>query len=60
MKPLAIALAALATFVDKVDTVIGAARTDGTLKQLSEKYFGRDYISKAARYDLDGLGQNVK
>jgi polar amino acid transport system substrate-binding protein len=47
-------------FVAKVNTIIRAAQADGTLKKLSLKYFGRDYIARAAGYDIDGLSQKVR
>jgi hypothetical protein len=33
---------------------------DGTSKQFSHKYFGRDCIAKAADYDIGRLGQKVR
>jgi ABC-type amino acid transport substrate-binding protein len=47
-------------FVAKVDAIIQAAEKDGTLKKLSLKYFGRDYVSQAAAYDIHGLNQKVR
>jgi polar amino acid transport system substrate-binding protein len=47
-------------FVAKVNSIIQAAQKDGTLKDLSLKYFGRDYIAKAAQYDIDSIHQMVK
>jgi len=47
-------------FVEKVNAIIQAAEQDGTLKKLSLKYFGRDYVAQAAGYDINGLNQNVR
>jgi polar amino acid transport system substrate-binding protein len=47
-------------FVEKVNAIIQAAEQDGTLKKLSLKYFGRDYVAQAAGYDINGLNQKVK
>jgi polar amino acid transport system substrate-binding protein len=48
------------SFVEKVDAIIHAAQTDGTLKKLSLKWFGRDYIKAAAAYDIESIPQEVK
>ena len=47
-------------FVQKVDAIIKAAQAEGTLRKLSLKYFGRDYIKQAAAYDIDSIPQEVK
>jgi ABC-type amino acid transport substrate-binding protein len=47
-------------FVDKVNEIIQGAQADGTLEQLSRKFFGRDYIAAAAAYDIDAIGQDVE
>jgi polar amino acid transport system substrate-binding protein len=47
-------------FVAKVNAIIQRAQKDGTLKHLSLKYFAHDYITKAAGYDISGLGQKVR
>jgi polar amino acid transport system substrate-binding protein len=47
-------------FVEKVDAIVQAAERDGTLKKLSLKYFGSDYIPKAAAYDINALKQTVR
>ena len=41
----------------KVNEIIQGMHTDGTLKQLSEKYYGADLASAAASFDLAGLEQ---
>ena len=50
---------AVGPFVDKVDVVVKGLLADGTLKQLSMKYFGKDYASAASDYDLSILGQQI-
>ena len=30
------------------------------MKRLSVKWFGKDYASEAANYDIDAVGQTVK
>ena len=47
-------------FVAKVNAIIQAAEKDGTLKRLSLKYFGRDYVAKALAYDINALKQTVR
>jgi polar amino acid transport system substrate-binding protein len=47
-------------FVAKVDEIIRKAQQDGTLRRLSRKFFGRDYIPAAAAYDIDAIGQEVR
>ena len=47
-------------FVDRVDEIIQGFQNDGTLKQLSEKWFGTDYASAAQDFDIDGLNQEVE
>jgi polar amino acid transport system substrate-binding protein len=48
------------SFVSKVDEIIGGYEADGTLKRLSQKWFGRDYASAAQQYDIGAIGQEVK
>lgn len=48
------------TFVDRVNEIIQEAHADGTLVALSEEFFGTDYASAAAAYDIDALGQAVQ
>ena len=47
-------------FVEKVNDIVQAAQSDGTLQKLSRKFFGRDYIAPAAAYDIDAIGQEVE
>jgi ABC-type amino acid transport substrate-binding protein len=46
-------------FVDRVNEIIRAAQADGSLRALSMKYFGVDYATEAAAFDLDAIGQEV-
>lgn len=46
-----------ATFRAKVTEILQAMHKDGTLKQLSEKYYGVDLAGAAAGFDLAGLKQ---
>ena len=47
-------------FVARVDQIIAGLHADGTLRRLSIKYFGKDYATKAGRFDLSTIGQTVK
>jgi ABC-type amino acid transport substrate-binding protein len=51
---------AAAAFVDRVDEIIQGLQEDGTLKNLSMKWFKTDYASPAADFDLDTLDQDVQ
>lgn len=44
-------------FVTRVDQIIAAAHTDGTLKAMSMQWFGKDYTTAAGAFDLTRLGQ---
>jgi len=46
-------------FLDRVNQTIRELQADGTLKTWSEKYFGGDYATKAAQFDLASIGQAV-
>jgi polar amino acid transport system substrate-binding protein len=46
-----------AAFRDAVSKAIQEAHADGTLKTLSEKYYGTDLASAAAKFDLAALAQ---
>lgn len=48
-----------AAFVKNVNEIIRDLHADGTLKRLSLKWFGQDYVSSAAAFDLATLGQVV-
>lgn len=47
-------------FVAKVNEVIAGLHADGTLKALSEKFYGADYAAKAGQFDLSSIGQKVQ
>ena len=47
-------------FVTRVNEIVQGAQADGTLKKLSRKFFGRDYIGPAAEYDIGAVEQKVK
>jgi polar amino acid transport system substrate-binding protein len=47
-------------FVQKVNEIIQAAQADGTLGELSREFFGREYIARAAAYDIGAIDQVVK
>jgi polar amino acid transport system substrate-binding protein len=46
-------------FVERVNEIINAAHADGRLAALSMEFFGTDYASAAAEFDLDAIGQTV-
>jgi len=46
-------------FLDAIDAAITALHRDGTLKDLSLEFFGDDYASPAAGFDLDAVGQVI-
>jgi polar amino acid transport system substrate-binding protein len=49
-----------AAFVAKVNELIQGWLADGTLKTMSLKWFGQDYASEAANFDIDAIGQDVQ
>ncbi len=48
------------TFVERVNEIIKGFHADGTLKRLARKWFGHDYASAAAAFDVAALGQAVE
>jgi polar amino acid transport system substrate-binding protein len=46
-------------FVARVNEIVAGLHADGTLKRLSVKYFGKDYATEAARFDLSTIEQTV-
>lgn len=46
-------------FLDAIDAAISGLHADGTLKGLSQQYFGLDYATAAASFDLASVGQTV-
>lgn len=49
-----------AAFAARVDEILRGLHGDGTLKALSARYFGVDYASAAADFDMAALGQVVQ
>jgi polar amino acid transport system substrate-binding protein len=50
---------AVGPFIDRVNVIVKGLLADGTLQQLSMKYFGKDYASGASTYDLGILHQAI-
>jgi ABC-type amino acid transport substrate-binding protein len=50
---------AVGPFVDRVNKIMARLHANGTMKRLSIKYFGRDYATQAAKFDLSEIGQKV-
>ena len=46
-------------FIDRVNKIMAARHADGTMRRLSIKYFGEDFATQAARFDLSKIGQRV-
>jgi polar amino acid transport system substrate-binding protein len=46
-------------FIDRVNEIMRKLQADGTMRRLSIKYFGRDYATQAAKFDLSRIGQHV-
>lgn len=46
-------------FIDRVNQIMAKLHSSGQMKRLSIKYFGKDYASKAAEFDLSKIGQHV-
>lgn len=44
-------------FVERIDEVMAGLHADGTMKALSEEYFGVDYATAAGNFDLGLIGQ---
>ena len=47
------------SLVDRVDEIMNAAHTDGTMKAMSMQWFGTDYTTSAAAFDLSKLDQQI-
>lgn len=47
-------------FAGRIDDILRELHADGTLKELSERYFGVDYATAAGAFDLAALGQVVE
>jgi len=48
------------SFVNKVTEIIQQMHQDGTLKKLSEEFYGIDLASSAAKFDVNALNQFAK
>jgi polar amino acid transport system substrate-binding protein len=48
-----------AAFIDRVNAAIRDLHSSGKLKELSIKYFGVDYATAAAAFDLASVGQKI-
>ncbi len=46
-------------FVQRVNEIITEAHRSGELRELSTKYFGKDYATEAGAFDLASIGQTV-
>jgi ABC-type amino acid transport substrate-binding protein len=46
-------------FVERVTEIIRTRQADGTLKSLSMHWFGTDYATEAATFDLANIGQQL-
>jgi polar amino acid transport system substrate-binding protein len=51
---------AVGPFVARVNEIVAGLHADGTLKDLSIKYFGKDYASKAGQFDISRIDQTVQ
>lgn len=47
-------------FVHEVNSIIGELHDDGTLAGLSQEFFGQDYATAAAEFDMSALNQQVE
>ena len=46
-------------FTNRVNEIIRSHQADGSLKALSEQFFGHDYVMKAAAFDMSTIGQTI-
>lgn len=46
-------------FVHRINQIVHGLHEDGTLRELSIEFFGRDYASAAARFDLSTVAQGL-
>jgi polar amino acid transport system substrate-binding protein len=46
-------------FIKRINQIVERLHADGELRRLSVKYFGRDYASRAATFDLGAIGQRA-
>jgi len=47
-------------FVERINAVMAELHADGTMKSLSEQFFGTDYATAAGEFDLSRIGQTVE
>jgi polar amino acid transport system substrate-binding protein len=46
-------------FVDRVNEIVAELHASSKLRDLSVKYFGKDYATRAGEFDFDSIGQTV-
>ncbi|HET7703501.1 MAG TPA: transporter substrate-binding domain-containing protein, partial [Candidatus Limnocylindrales bacterium] len=46
-------------FIEAINAAIARLHADGRLRALSEQYFGVDYATAAAEFDLDSVAQTL-
>ena len=46
-------------FIETINATIMKLLMDGSLKALSQEFFGTDYATAAAEFDIDALGQEI-
>ena len=46
-------------FIKRINEIIAKLHSNGELRRLSLKYFGRDYAARASRFDVGSLGQRM-
>lgn len=49
-----------AAFVERINGIVQGLHADGTLRELSEEWFGTDYASEGANFDIEAIGQEVR
>jgi polar amino acid transport system substrate-binding protein len=50
---------AVGPFIDRINKIMAARQADGTMKRLSMKFFGADFATQAAKFELSKIGQHV-
>jgi polar amino acid transport system substrate-binding protein len=48
-----------AAFIQRINEIVQGFQADGTLKELSQRWFGTDYASEAANFDIDAIEQEA-
>ena len=46
-------------FVAEVDRIVRELHTDGTLRELSNEFFGKDYVTPIASFDMESVEQGL-